>query len=42
MKLTKKKVRYLIRWKEKGKSSREIAMELKVSKRRVNQIWDDL
>ncbi len=41
MKLTKKKLRYLIRWKKRGKTSREIAMELKISKRRVNQIWKE-
>jgi putative transposase len=41
MKLTKKKVKYLIRWKERGKSSREIGIELHVSKRRVNQVWKE-
>ena len=41
MKLTKKKVKYIVRWKERGKRSREIAKELKISKRRVNQIWKE-
>ena len=41
MKLTKKKVKYLIRWKERGKSSREIGIELHISKRRVNQVWKE-
>ncbi len=41
MKLTKKKVRYIVRWKERGKSSSELARELKISKRRVNQIWKE-
>ena len=41
MKLTKKKVRYIVRWKDRGKSSREIARKLKISKRRVNQIWKE-
>jgi len=41
MKLTKKKVRYLIRHKKRGRSSRVIGIEIKVSKRRVNQIWQE-
>ncbi len=36
-----KRVRYIVRWKERGKRSREIAMELKISKRRVNRVWRD-
>ena len=39
MKLNQKKIRYLIRKKEQGLSSSTIAVHLKVSKRRVNQIW---
>ena len=41
MKLNEKKVRYIVRWKKRGKRSREIATELKVSRRRVNQIWKE-
>ncbi len=37
--LTKRKVRCLIRWKERGESSKDIAQDLKVTKRRVNQVW---
>jgi len=39
MKLNQKKIRYLIRKKEQGLSSSKIAVHLKMSKRRVNQIW---
>ena len=39
MKLTKRKLRCLIRWKEAGMSSSDVAWYLKISKRRVNQVW---
>jgi putative transposase len=39
MKLNQKKIRYLIRKKQQGLLSSTIAVHLKVSKRRVNQIW---
>ena len=39
MKLNRKKIRYIIRRKEEGESSRVLATRMKISKRRVNQIW---
>ncbi len=41
MKLNSKKVRYIIRHAKRGKSSSELAIEMKVSKRRVNQILQE-
>ena len=41
MKLNPKRIRYLIRKKKQGVSSKTIAFRLKVSKRRVNQIWQE-
>jgi putative transposase len=39
MKLNKRKISYLINQKKQGVSSKTIATRLKISKRRVNQIW---
>jgi len=39
MKLTRRKIRWLIKRKKEGMSSRKIAKALKISKRRVNQVW---
>ncbi len=39
MKLTEKKVKWLIRRKEEGESSSVIARSLGISVRRVNQVW---
>jgi transposase InsO family protein len=39
VKLTPKKVRWLIRHKEDGMSSRDVAVALKITPRRVNQVW---
>jgi putative transposase len=41
LKLTPKKLKYLIKKKEEGMLSRTIAEDLKISKRRVNQIWKE-
>lgn len=38
-KLTKKKIRWILRWKQKGKSTKDISVSQKVSRRRVQQIW---
>lgn len=39
MKLTATKVRYIIRHKKKGESSDTIGKDMKISTRRVNQVW---
>jgi hypothetical protein len=39
MKLTVKKIRYIINNKKKGESSELIRKDMKISKRRVEQIW---
>ena len=39
MKLNRRKVHWIIRQKQKGVSSKEIARDMKVSRRRVEQIW---
>jgi len=39
MKLTRRKIRWLIKRKKEGMSSKSIARALKISKRRVNQVW---
>ena len=39
MKLTVKKIRYIINHKKKGESSESIRKDMKISKRRVEQIW---
>ena len=41
MKLNKKKIRYIIRNKKREMSSKELGIQMKVSKRRVNQIWQE-
>ena len=41
MKLNPRRIRYLIRKKKQDVSSKKIASQLKISKRRVNQIWYD-
>jgi len=41
MKLNRKKMRYFIQKKKQGLSSATIGSHLKVSKRRVNQIWQE-
>ncbi|CAG0954471.1 MAG: hypothetical protein OIN86_06270 [Candidatus Methanoperedens sp.] len=38
MKLTVKKIRYIINYKKKGESC-ETKMDMKISKRRVEQVW---
>jgi putative transposase len=39
MKLNRRKVHWIIRQKQKGVSSREVARDMKVSRRRIEQIW---
>ena len=39
MKLTIKKIRYIINHKKKGKSCETISINMKISKRRVEQVW---
>ena len=39
--LTKKKIKWIIRWKENGKSTKEIAMAQKISRRRVQQLYKE-
>jgi putative transposase len=39
MKLNAKRVKWLVNRKRQGKSSKEIAMDMKISKRRVDQVW---
>ncbi len=39
MKLTKKKVNWLIRRKKEGMRSKKVGLGIKVTKRRVNQVW---
>lgn len=39
MKLNRRKVHWIIRQKQKGVPSREIARDMKVSRRRIEQIW---
>ena len=41
MKLNKKNIRYIIRHKKKGESCATIAKDIKISKRRVEQIWKE-
>lgn len=41
MKVTKKKVRYILLHKKKGESSDTIGKDMKISKRRVNQVWKE-
>jgi putative transposase len=41
MKLTKKKVRYILIHKKKGESSDTIQKDMKISKRRVDQVWGE-
>jgi putative transposase len=39
MKLTRKKIHWIIRQKQKGVRTKEIALAMKISRRRVQQIW---
>ena len=39
MKLNRRKIRQIIRQKQEGVSSKEIAKDIGISRRRVNQIW---
>jgi putative transposase len=39
MKLNRKKVHWIIRQKQKGVGTKEIAQDMKISRRRVQQIW---
>lgn len=39
VKLTRKKIRYIIRWKTNNKSTRRIALEMKVSISTVKRVW---
>ncbi len=41
MKLNKTRIRWLINQKKKGRSSDEVSKDMKLSKRRVEQIWKD-
>ena len=38
-KLNQKKIRWIIRWKENGKSVNDLALAQKVTKRRIKQLW---
>lgn len=38
-KLNQKKIRWIIRWKENGKSVKDLALAQKVTERRVKQLW---
>ncbi len=41
MKLNKKRIRWLVNQKKKGESSDAVAKDMKLSKRRVEQIWKE-
>jgi putative transposase len=41
MKLNKKKIRYIINHKKRGESCETISKDIKISKRRVEQIWKE-
>lgn len=41
MKLTNKKIRWIIRWKEKGKCVKDLAIAQKISRRRVQQLYEE-
>ena len=38
-KLNQKKIRWIIRWKENGKSVKDLALAQRISERRVKQLW---
>jgi hypothetical protein len=39
MKLNKRKIHWIIRQKQKGVSTNKIALDMKISRRRVQQVW---
>ena len=39
MKLDKRKIHWIIRQKQKGVSTKQIALDMKISRRRVQQVW---
>ncbi|MCX6672469.1 MAG: IS481 family transposase, partial [Methanothrix sp.] len=41
MKLDQRKIHWIIRQKQKGVSTKQIALDMKISRRRVQQIWKD-
>ncbi len=41
MKLTAKKIQYIVRHKKKGESSDAIGKDMEISMRRVNQVWKE-
>jgi len=41
VKLNKRNIRYIINHKKKGESSKAIAKDIKISRRRVEQIWKE-
>jgi len=41
MKPNKRKIRYIINYKKKDESSKTIAKDMKISTRRVEQIWKE-
>jgi len=41
VKLNRRKIRYIINHKKKGESSEAIAKDMKISRKRVEQIWKE-
>ena len=39
MKLDQRKIHWIIRQKQKGVTTKQIALDMKISRRRVQQIW---
>jgi len=39
MKLNKRKIHWIIRQKQKGVSTKEVALDMRILRRRVQQIW---
>jgi putative transposase len=39
MKLNERKIHWIIRQKQKGVSAKQIALDMKISQRRVQQVW---
>jgi hypothetical protein len=39
MKLNKRKIHWIIRQKQKGVPTKQIALDMKISRRRVQQLW---
>ncbi len=40
MKLNKRKVHWIIRQKQKGVSTKQISLDMKISQRRMQQVWN--